>query len=127
MDYNKLLNEIKKLEDIKVDLSYQIPNLQVDKTGLNFRFREVLKSSGFRKALVEFDAYHGYFGNSGCTDDMSTTLAEYVVKALNYLRKEIVEKAKLIIEADKKRLAEEARKEAKRIIELVEKEKEYNG
>jgi len=129
MDYNELLNKIKKLENVKMDLEYQIITPQIDKTGLNFRFKEVLKSSGFKKALIEFDAHHGYFGHSGCTDDMSTTLAEYVVKALNCLKEEIVKKAKLIVEADKRKLAEKAKKEAKRIIELVEKEnkEEWDG
>ncbi|MHA1329718.1 MAG: hypothetical protein ACTSR2_01450 [Candidatus Hodarchaeales archaeon] len=119
MDYDKLWNEIKRLENIKVDLDYQIPTSQRDKTGLNFRFKEVLKSSGFKKALIEFDAYHGYFGYSGCTDDMSEMLAKYIVKALNYLKKEIIKKAKLIIDGDKKKLTEEAKIEAQKIIELV--------
>lgn len=117
MNYEDLVRNIQWLEGVKKGLKNQKTTYHDrDKTGLNFRWM----STEGRCATLEFDAYHGYYGNSSIYSDMSNDLAKYVAKALNGLTKEIIEKAVALVEEDRKKLALQAKEEAQRVIDLVE-------
>ena len=126
MNYNEVSAKIKNINGTIERLNNQISvEKNRDKTGLKFSGYEnystpTITKEQWKKAVIKFDAYHGYYGNSSCHDDMCEELSVAVLKALNCLKKEIVSKAIYILEKEKQELAKSAKEEAELIL------KEYN-
>jgi len=128
MDYNEILRKITMIDETIKGLECQIPDSNRDKCGLRFsdglnRYNEpkIISCETWKNAIIEFGASHGCYGYNGAYDDMSPELAHYVLRVLRALKRSIIEKAIEIAREDKKKFAEQAKEEAEKIIELVEK------
>ena len=125
MDYAQAQKKLSELDIAIEALKNQIhTHKDRDKTGLLFRgqpdyHKPNITGSHWQQAHISFNAYHGFYGNSSCREDMSPDVAFFVVKALNALTDKIVEKAVQIAEEQKSVIAVKIRKEAEKIIELV--------
>lgn len=120
MGYDNLKLKLNEIGNVIQALEDQKPIDRVrDKCGLNFYFIR-LEGSRFKKAILGFGATHGSYGNSSAHDDMSELLADTVTKVLKQNESFILAEATNLLLKKKKALAEEAAKEAKKIIKLAE-------
>lgn len=121
MNYEEIQSAIGKINSTIRDLGNQVESGNRDKVGLRFngKMKDPTGSDNWRVGLVTFDAMHGYYGNSGCSDDMSEHLVKYIVAALNELKPGIVKAAINIAERERAELANRAKEEAEKILELA--------
>ncbi|MBE3140170.1 MAG: hypothetical protein IMZ53_06265 [Thermoplasmata archaeon] len=129
MNYNEIQSEIKRLQGLSEDVDSQIGerHRDIDKCGMSFRYLDYdkkIKSCGHHdwpEAIVKFDAYHGYWGNSGCSNDMTEDFADIILEALNdkSIRLSIIMKAKKLIAEKIVKLAKSALEESEKIKEFA--------
>jgi len=131
MNYDDIKKEISEIDrtieglDSQLCGSAKINTGHVDKGGLRFAgcktYHEPLISKGqshWLEASVSFGAYHGYYGDSNCSEDMSVRLASYILRSLRVLEKDIINKAVELAGKDKKKIADKAREEAQKILDI---------
>ncbi len=127
MNYDTLKSNIAKIDNVieKLELQKPISN-EIDKCGLRFsalehenNYPKLYRGAGdWSQARVTFGAQHGYWGNSSAYDDLSPLLAHYVIKALDALEYQIINKAKELANSDKVKFAAKAKEEAQKILEI---------
>ncbi len=127
MNYDELQTRIALLNTTKnhIDKQRGGRHRDIDKCGFGFGFADrntKLRPSGHHgwpEAHVTFGAYSGTYGSSGCSNDMTASVAEYVVKALASLEHTIIDEAIKHIDDDIKELAKQAKDEATQILALA--------
>lgn len=114
--------KIAKLKAVIKALDNQIPFYQQrDKCGLRFRFHK-LESGDWTPAVMTFEASHGSYGCSSASNDMSPELAEFVVRAVASMEREIIRKAQWLAKVEATQLAAMVQTEAENILKLAREE-----
>lgn len=112
MNINEAQKQIADIKQAIEGLRLQRTEGQRDKTGMHF---DLAKIEGYN-AFITFEAYHGYYGNSSVSSDMSPKLADYVARALRELKGAIIQEAIRLAEQDAQRIAKEVAVEAEQLL-----------
>lgn len=118
MNINDAQKQIADIKQAIEGLRLQRTEGQRDKTGMYFAVAKIDRDS----AYITFEAYHGYYGNSSVSSDMSPKLANYVVRALRELKWAIIQEAIWLAEQDAQLIAKEVEAEAKHLLAWAQKE-----
>lgn len=121
--YEKATNTIPKLEDTITGLYRATkrshtgyPDRENDKGCIGYRLVKMSHDGYWCNAILAVEAVHGYYGRSSCYDDMSETMASYLVQALDIMKVKIADKAIELIQKDINTLKREAAEEAKKVL-----------
>lgn len=116
-NYGKnLYNSFKKYRDKVLGIG----SGNIDKHGLYFRFENRNAGNAGDEIHIFSEAYYGFYGSSSVYSVFNDEHYKYIVKSLNLLTKEILQKASELIERDLKRAANNARNEASEVLKLTD-------
>lgn len=111
--------EMDRIKDLLRESETITKNKSCDKHGFGFG-----KDQRFSCVSVSLDSWKGFYGNSGCTNFLSPLSDEAKVcfkEALNSMLPEILDRTGKILEKKAKSLAEKAKEEIAKDLDVLEK------